>query len=264
MSETSELADIVLPAASFAEKCGTKTTTDRRVQWHDQAIESVGEARPDWQIICQLAERLGLGFAFRYQSVDEILLEINRVTPSYAGIAPERLKGNLGGIPWPCPTLDHPGTPILHTEKFSKPDGLGVFTPVEFKLPAEETCSEYPLVLTTGRVVMHYNSGAMTRRTSALSSREPELFVQLHPLTARQYSIHDGDKAVVSTRRGQALARVRVSRRISPGVAFMPFHFPDTNLLTIDALDPKAKIPEYKVAACQISPSNGQEREQVK
>lgn len=262
MSETAAMADIVLPAASFAEKRGTKTTTDRRVQWLEQAIAPIAEARPDWQIICQLAERLGLGFAFRYQSVEEILLEMNRVTPSYAGITPERLISKPGGIPWPCPALDHPGTPILHTEKFSKPDGLGVFTPVEFRLPAEETSSEYPLVLTTGRVVMHYNSGAMTRRSRALNSREPELFVQLHPATARKFALRDGEKAIIRTRRGEAKAKVRTTLRISEGLAFMPFHFPDTNILTIDALDPRAKIPEYKVAACQITPANGKEGEQ--
>lgn len=262
MSETAEMADIVLPAASFAEKRGTKTTTDRRVQWLEQAIVPLAEARPDWQIICELAQRLGLGYAFRYQSVEEIMLEMNRVTPSYAGLAPERLKDRPGGIAWPCPHLEHPGTPILYTEKFNKPDGLGVFTPVEFKLPAEETSSEYPLVLTTGRVVMHYNSGAMTRRSRSLSSREPELFVQLHPATAHMCAVQDGEKAVIRTRRGEVRAKVRITRRIGEGVAFMPFHFPDTNILTIDALDPKAKIPEYKVAACQIEPLDGQEGEQ--
>jgi len=262
MSETAQLADIVLPAASFAEKRGTKTTTDRRVQWFEQAISPIAEARPDWQIICELAERLGLGYAFRYQSIEEIMLEMNRLTPSYSGITPERLKETTGGIPWPCPSIDHPGTPILYTEKFSKPDGLGVFTPVEFKLPAEETSPEYPLVLTTGRVVMHFNSGAMTRRSPALSSREPELFVQIHPATAHRYAVQDGEKAIVRTRRGEAQAKVRVTRRIGEGVAFMPFHFPDTNILTTDALDPRAKIPEYKVAACLISPAQGKEGEQ--
>jgi formate dehydrogenase major subunit len=190
------------------------------------------------------------------------MLEMNRVTPSYAGITPERLKVTPGGIPWPCPSIDHPGTPILYTEKFSKPDGLGVFTPVEFKLPAEVTSSEYPLVLTTGRVVMHYNSGAMTRRSPSLSSREPELFVQIHPATAHKFAVQDGEKAIIRTRRGEAQAKVRVTRRISEGLAFMPFHFPDTNILTTDALDPRAKIPEYKVAACQISPAQRKEGEQ--
>jgi formate dehydrogenase alpha subunit len=255
MSETAELADVVLPAASFAEKQGTKTTTDRRVQWFEQAIEPIGEARPDWQIIGHLAEHLGMTQAFRYESVGDVLAEINRVTPSYAGITPERVRGALGGIPWPCPTPDHPGTPILHVGQFSR--GLGRFVAVEQAPPAELPDEEYPLVLTTGRVVMHYNSGAMTRRTRALRQREPELFIQMHPATAGRFGITHGAMTHVSTRRGEAQARAKVTRQIGEGVVFMPFHFPGTNVLTIDALDPKAKIPEYKVAACKIAPVNG-------
>jgi formate dehydrogenase major subunit len=259
LSETAELADVVLPAASFAEKRGTKTATDRRVQWFEQAIAPRGESLPDWQILCELAQRLGMHKGFRYESVEDILAEINRVAPSYAGITPEHLRQSPGGIPWPCPTPDHPGTPILYTKTFSKPDGRGVITPVEHHPPFEEVSDEYPLVLTTGRVGMHYNSGAMTRRTRALLQREPELFLQLNPSTARRFGILDGQMVEISTRRGEARARARVSRQINEGVVFMPFHFPDTNILTVDALDPKAKIPEYKVAACKIAPANGHE-----
>ena len=259
MSESAELADVVLPAASFAEKRGTKTATDRRVQWFEQAIKPRGEALPDWQILCELARRLGMHKAFRYESVEDVLVEINRMTPSYAGITPERVMRSVGGIPWPCPTPEHPGTPILYTERFSKPDGRGVVTPVKYQAPFEETSDEYPLVLTTGRVVMHYNSGAMTRRTRALRQREPELFLQLHPSTAERFGVVDGHMIQVTTRRGEARAKARVSRQIDEGVVFMPFHFPDTNILTVDALDPKAKIPEYKVAACRIAPMNGHE-----
>ena len=257
MSETAERADVVLPAVSFAEKCGTKTATDRRVQWFQRAIQPIGEAHPDWQILCDLAGRLGLGRAFRFETVEEVLSEINRLAPSYAGITPERVQKALGGIPWPCPTPDHPGTPILYTEKFSKPDGLGVFTAVVYHPPAEETSKEYPFLLTTGRVVMHYNSGTMTRRTPALCQREPELFVQLNPATAQSLGLADGKMACISTRRGEIQARARITRQIGAGVAFLPFHFPETNVLTVDALDPKAKIPEYKVAACQITPVDG-------
>jgi formate dehydrogenase major subunit len=259
LSETAELADVVLPAASFVEKRGTKTATDRRVQWFEQAIAPRGESLPDWQILCELAQRLGMHKGFRYESVEDILAEINRVAPSYGGITPEHLRQSPGGIPWPCPTPDHPGTPILYTKSFSKPDGRGVITPVEHHPPFEEVSDEYPLVLTTGRVVMHYNSGAMTRRTRALLQREPELFLQLNPSTARRFGILDGHMVQISTRRGEARARARVSRQINEGVVFMPFHFPDTNILTVDALDPKAKIPEYKVAACKITPVNGHE-----
>ena len=254
MSESAALADVVLPAASFAEKRGTKTATDRRVQWLERAVEPVGEARSDWQIICGLAARMGLGEAFSYRSEEAILEEIRSLAPSYAGMTPERLKMTRGGIPWPCPSPDHPGTPILYTDGFKKPDGRGIMKPVEYIPPAEETSPEYPLVLTSGRVVLHYNSGAMTRRTRALIEREPELFVQLNPETAKRYGVVSDRMTRVSTSRGQAVARARVTRRIPPGVLFMPFHFPATNLLTIDALDPIAKIPEYKVAACRIEP----------
>lgn len=261
MTETAELADVILPAASFAEKCGTKTTTDRHVQWLEKAIHPIGEARPDWQILCDLAGRLDMGRTFRFETVEEILSEINQLVPSYGGIIPERVKKTIGGIPWPCPTPAHPGTPILYTEKFNKPDGLGVFIPVDYHPPAEETSTKFPFILTTGRVVMHYNSGAMTRRTPALRRREPELFIQLHPTNAQSIGITDGNMVWISTRRGQVQARAKVTRQIGEGIAFMPFHFQETNLLTNDKLDPKAKIPEYKVAACQIVPVNGKKRE---
>ncbi len=253
MSETAELADVVLPVASFAEKRGTKTTTDRRVQWMEHAIAPLGQSRPDWEILCDLAGRLGMTRAFGYESEEEVLAEIARVTPSYAGLTASRLKTTVGGIAWPCPSIDHPGTRILYTERFSKPDGRGVMRAVEFRPPCEETSAEYPLILTSGRVVMHYNSGSLTRRTPALQDREANLFVQLHPDTAAQYGIEPGLARVVTTR-GVAVARAKISRRIPPGIVFMPFHFPETNLLTIDALDPTAKIPEYKVAACRIEP----------
>lgn len=257
MTETAQLADVVLPAASFAEKRGTKTTTDRRVQWFERAIQPLGEAHPDWQIICDLAERMGLGRAFRFETEEEILSEINQLTPSYTGILPWRLEKTPGGIPWPCSAPEHPGTPILYVEIFNKPDGRGVFTPVAYQPPAEEPSEEFPFLLTTGRVVMHYNSGAMTRRTPALRRREPELFVQIHPATAQNLGIADGKMAWIRTRRGEVQARARVTRQIGEGVAFLPFHFPETNILTSDALDPRAKIPEYKVAACQITPADG-------
>ncbi len=255
MSETAELADIILPAASFAEKRGTKTSTERRVQWMERAIEPLGEARPDWQIICDLAARLGLAGAFPYATEEQIFTSIQRLTPSYAGITPARLKKSHGGLQWPCPTSGHPGTPILHSKGFAKPDGKGRFKPVEYRLPAEEVSEEYPLVLTSGRVVMHYNSGAMTRRTRSLMQREPENFVQMSYQTAEQFGIQEDGMAVVTTRRGRATARARLTRQIPEGVLFMPFHFLETNQLTSDALDPTAKIPEYKVAAARIEPA---------
>ena len=253
-SETTQLAHVILPAASFAEKRGTKTATDRRIQWLERAIEPVGEAMADWKIICKLASLMGFEKEFNYPHEEAIFYEIRAVTPSYAGLSPERLQNTVGGIPWPCPSSDHPGTPILYTKTFNRPGDKGRMVPVEYIPPAEITSDEYPLVLTSGRVVMHYNAGAMTRRIKALRQREPELFVQVNPQTAEIYGVQEQAEALVSTRRGDAKAKVRVTRRIPPGVLFMPFHFPETNLLTNDALDPTARIPEYKVAACRIQP----------
>ena len=253
-SETTKLAHVVLPAVSFAEKRGTKTATDRRVQWLERAVEPVGEAMADWKIICKLAGLMGFEREFNYPHEDAIFYEIRAVTPSYAGLSPERLQNTVGGIPWPCPSYDHPGTPILYTKTFNRAGGKGKMTPIEYIPPAEITSDEYPLVLTSGRVAMHYNAGAMTRRTKSLKQREPELFVQVNPQTAEIYGVQEQAQALVSTRRGEAKAKVRVTRRIPPGVLFMPFHFPEMNLLTNDALDPTARIPELKVAACRIQP----------
>ena len=259
-TETTELAHVILPAVSFAEKRGTKTATDRRVQWLERAVEPVGEAMVDWRIISRLAARLGFEKQFTYPHEEAIFYEIRAMTPSYAGLNPERLQNKPGGIPWPCLASDHPGTPILYTKSFNRPDGKGKMLPAEYVPPAEATSDEYPLTLTSGRVVLHYNAGAMTRRTRALQEREPELFVQLHPQTAEKYGVRASSpkgeqaEALVATRRGEVRARVRLTRRIPPGVLFMPFHFPEMNLLTNDALDPTAKIPEYKVAACRIRP----------
>jgi formate dehydrogenase major subunit len=253
-TETTELAHVVLPAASFAEKRGTKTATDRRVQWLERAIEPVGEAMADWKIICRIASRMGFEKQFTYPHEEAVFYEIRAMTPSYAGLSPERLQIKPGGIPWPCISTDDPGAPILYTKSFNRPGGKGRMIPAEYVPPAETTSEEYPLVLTSGRVVLHYNAGAMTRRTPALLEREPELFVQINPQTAEVYRVGEQTEALVKTRRGEAKARVRITRRIPPGVLFMPFHFPEMNLLTNDALDPTAKIPEYKVAACRIQP----------
>jgi len=253
-TETTELAHVILPAASFAEKRGTKTTTDRRVQWLERAVEPVGEAMADWKIICRLASRMGFEKQFEYPHEEAIFNEICEMTPSYTGLSPERLQNKLGGIPWPCQASDHPGTPILYTKSFNRPGGKGKMSPVEYIPPAEATSDDYPLTLTSGRVVLHYNAGAMTRRTPALRVREPELFVQVNPQTAESYGVQNQAEALVQTCRGEARAKVRITRRIPPGVLFMPFHFPEMNLLTNDALDPTAKIPEYKVAACRIKP----------
>jgi len=251
LSETAQLAHVLLPAASWAEKEGSLTNTERRVQWARQAIRPLEETRADWQIICDVANKMG--FSFSYASPEEILREVNKVVPAYGGITPERLKGQVGGLTWPCPASDHPGTPILHRDTFRTADGLGKLIPVKHQPPAEPPDQEYPLLLTTGRVVMHYNGGSMTRRSASLIKRAPGLFVEMNPSDAQKLGITADEKVKVVTRRGDTIAKVSITKNLSPGVVFMPFHFPGTNILTVDALDKRAKIPEYKVAACRIA-----------
>ncbi len=250
LTETAKLAHVILPVACWAEKEGSVTNTERRVQWMHKAIQSLDGTKADWKIICEIANRIG--FAFDYPGPEDILREINRVVPSYAGITPERIKGKIGGITWPCPDVEHPGTPILHRERFATPDGLARLLPVEYKPPTEETSSDYPLILTTGRVVIHYNSGSMTRRSNALLKRSPEIFVEINPSDAEGRNIRNNDDVWLVTRRGEAAAKAAVTDRVPPGVVFVPFHFAGANALTISALDPIARIPEYKVAACRI------------
>jgi formate dehydrogenase major subunit len=262
LTETAALADVVLPAAAWAEKSGSYTTTERRVQWSHKAIDPPGQARPDWQIIGDLAARLKMPdsqFPIPNSS-NAILSEINHAVPLYAGIVPERLVSSTEGIFWPCPAADHPGTPILHTDRFSTVDGRARLEPVEYVAPAEEAGDAFPLTLTTGRLAVHHNSGSMTRRSPSLRAQVPDLFVELSPLDAARLDLADGEATAVRTARGTATAQVRVTDTVGDGVAFMPFHFEGTNRLTADTLDPQAKIPEYKVSACQVGPEGGEEQ----
>ena len=256
-TETSELAHLRLPAAAWAEKCGSKTTTDRRVQWSFQAVEPPGEARPDRWIVCQLGERLGLGENFRYDDAEDVLIEISRAVPIYGGMTPARLKSTPGGIHWPCPEPGHSGTPILYEDHFESPEGRGVFVPVEYEPPAEAVGPSYPFLLTTGRVALHFNSGSMSRRTESLQRRSPEVFIEINSDDAAREGITEGERVIVSTPRGAVEAVARVRSAIMPGVLFMPFHFPETNELTTDVLDPRAKIPEFKAAACRVQKASG-------
>ena len=259
LTDTAQLADVVLPAAAWAEKEGTFTSTERRVQRVRKAVEPPGEARADWETVCELARRTkgpeGIPSApfsnWDYASPAEIMSEIAALTPIYGGITYDRLDG--AGLFWPCPSADHPGTPILHTEAFSTPDGRARLVPVRYTPPAEETSADFPLVLTTGRLAVHHNAGSMTRRSPSLMERAPELFVEINPVDAAQLGIAEGQAVAIATARGEATARARVTDRVRAGAAFMPFHFPGTNQLTIDALDAEARIPEFKVAACQVS-----------
>jgi len=248
LSDTAELADVVLPAASFAETEGTFTNTERRVLLLRKVINAPGEALPDWQIICKLAGQFG--YSMHYNSAAEIMDEIAEVTPIYGGIHHHRLVPD--GLQWPCPSDDHPGTVYLHKGKFSR--GLGHFHPVDFIPPAELPDEEYPFILSTGRILFHYHTGTMSRRAEALNAFVNEGYAEIHSNDVTRLGLEDGGRVKVRTRRGEIATMVKMTERVAEGSVFVPFHFAEAaaNRLTNDALDPKAKIPELKVAACQI------------
>jgi formate dehydrogenase alpha subunit len=249
LTETAKLADVVLPAASFAEKNGTFTNTERRIQRVRKAIEPIGNSKPDWWIICQLARKM-CDKDFDFEHPSEVMEEIARLTPSYGGVNYERLEEC--GLQWPCPTKDHPGTPILHVGRFVC--GLGKFTPLQYKPPAELPDKEYPLILTTGRSLYHYHTGTMTRKVTGLNTIEPEGVVEINPLDASYLKIKDGHKVKVISRRGEVIAKAKVTEKSPPKVVFMTFHFAESaaNILTNTALDPIAKTPEFKVCAVRV------------
>jgi formate dehydrogenase alpha subunit len=248
LTETGKLADVVLPAASFAEKDGTFANTERRVARVRQAILPMGQAKPDWQIICEISDLLG--YPMEYKNPEEIFEEIRKVTPSYAGITYQRLEA--GGLQWPCPNLEHPGTVYLHKDRFAR--GQGMFFAIDHKDPAEMPNQEYPLYLTTGRVLYHYHSGTMSRRAPGLTEKAPECRVEVAAPDAAKYGIVDGDQVRVRSRRGEITAKAQISERAIPGTVFLPFHYAEAsaNKLTNAALDPVSKIPEYKVCAVQL------------
>lgn len=251
LSETAELADVVLPSACWAEREGTFTSTERGVQRIRKAVEPPGESKPDWEIVCELARVIGAGQLFPFASPGEIFDELRKVTPQYAGMTYDRLN-QPDGLQWPCPDESHPGTPILHTQQFTR--GRGKFTAVAYREPAEEPDSEYPYVLTTGRVMSQWHTGTMTRRSPALNNESPEGFVEVNPEDAKRLGIEDGDLVEVASRRGKIQTKALVTATIKPGVIFIPFHFAESaaNVLTNPALDPVAKIPEFKVCAVAI------------
>jgi len=248
MTETAELADVVLPGVTIAEKNGTLTNTERRVQRIRKAIEPVGEAKPEWQIISELAQKMG--YDMHYNDPSEIMEEIAKLTPIYGGMFYNRLDN--GGLQWPCLDANHPGTKYLHKGKFSR--GKGKFSAVEFKEAAELPDEEFPFIFTTGRVLYHFHTGTISRRSQGLDKIYPEALVEMNPEDVNRLQVKDGEKVEVSSRRGKITARVRATEKSGQGVVFMSFHFHEAaaNLLTNAALDPVSKIPEYKVCAVSV------------
>ncbi len=251
LTETAQLADVVFPAASFAEKNGTFTNSERRVQRIRKAIEPVGNSMPDWWITSELAKRMNSA-GFDYESAVDVFNEIITVTPSYAGITYARIEKE--GISWPCPTVDHPGTSFLHKEKFARPNGKGAFVPVEYKESAEMPDKDYPLMLTTDRSLYHYHTSTMTLRVAGLKKLDDREKLIINPKDAAGYKITSGRKVKVITRRGELEVEAELSDDCPSGVISMTFHFPETptNILTNNAIDPVAKIPETKVCAARI------------
>lgn len=247
-NETGNMADFVLPAASFAEKAGTFTSTERRVQLVRPALEPPGRALPDWEIVTRLANEMGAQWTYDHPA--DIFAELAGLTPQYAGMSHARLES--GGLQWPCPTADHPGTPVLHAGQFAR--GKGRFCPVTFRPPVEEVDKAYPFILSTGRILYHWHGGTMSRRSAGLDTIAPVAEVEINPADAGVYHIEEGDPVRVSSRRGTVTAQANVTDRSPAGMVFMTFHYAEAaaNLLTIDAVDPTAKIPEYKVCAVNL------------
>lgn len=253
LSETAELAHVVLPAACFAEKDGTFSNSERRVQMVRKAVDAPGQAKADWQIISELSAKMG--YPMDYPAPGDIMNEIRMLTPSYAGITYERIEKI--GIQWPCPNMDHPGTKFLHKDRFSR--GLGLLSAIEYVPPAEVPDAEYPFVMTTGRVLYHYHTGTMSRLSKGIMERCPESLVEINPNDAEKLGLSTGQFVKVSSRRGVVQAKTAITTRVSEGTIFMNFHFKEAavNLLTNPALDPIAKIPEYKVCAVKVEAVQG-------
>jgi formate dehydrogenase major subunit/formate dehydrogenase alpha subunit len=252
LNETCRYADVVLPAACFAEKDGAFTNSERRVQLVRKAVEPPGEARADWEILVALARACGADWHFDHAS--EVYDELARDADKFSGISHARIEQLGYGLQWPCSTPDHPGTRYLHEGRVLR--GKGLFQAVEYRPSVEPADEEYPLVLSTGRTLYHYNAATQTRRAEGLSAKQPEMFVEIHPRDANRRGIENGQLVQVSSRRGSVNARAIVSRQVRRGCIWMPLHFPDAraNLLTVDDGDAITGTAEYKVCAAKVEP----------
>ena len=258
LSETAQLADLVLPATQWAEETGTLTNLEGRVILRRQAVAPPPNVWTDLAIIRGLAERLGKGRYFAFVGPEDVFAELRWASAGgpadYTGITYDRI-GREDGVFWPCPSLDHPGTPRLFEASFPTPDGKARFHPVEYRPTAEQPDAEFPLYLTTGRVLAQYQSGTQTRRVARLGEVAPYPAVEVHPLTARETGLREGDWARLVTRRGSAIFRVKLSPAIRPDTVFAPFHWGGpqaANRLTNPALDPVSRMPEFKVCAVRL------------
>ena len=252
LTETARFAHVVLPAGCFYEKDGTFTSGERRVRRIHKAVEPPGAAKADWEIVCLISK--AMGYQMTYSHPRAIMEEIARVTPPYAGISYNRLED--GGQVWPCPSPDHPGTPLLHAGRF--PRGRGHFMPVSYILPEEDVDRDYPLVLITGRRLVHYNNGSMTRRCEGFDAVSGYEMIEIHPEDAARLGVKDSTDVVVRSRRGKVRVKALVTERSLRGTVFLSFHFQDAlvNLLTSPGLDLKTLTPEYKVCAVKVEPAN--------
>ena len=261
-SETAAYADVLLPGVTFAEKTGTFTNTERRVQMVRKAIPTLGDARDDWWITSEVAKRILTGTPQRVQSEapfsgwdyansSEIMSEINALTPSYGGITHARLEAGER-LQWPCPTADHPGTPILHTKTFTR--GKGKLMPIDHIPPAEKPDDDYPMIMSTGRVLYHWHGGQMTRRAEGLMEVYGQALIEVNPNDAEKLGLIEKQFVRITSRRGHIEAQAWVTDRVPPGMVYANFHFPNAsaNELTQAALDPVAKIPEYKITAVKV------------
>jgi len=248
LTDTAKKADVVLPAACFAEKDGTFTCSERRVQRIRKAFDPPGEAKADWEIFCALSAKMG--YEMHYDSASDIFDEVCSLTPQYAGMSYERIDEK--GLQWPVPTKDHPGTPVLHVGQFAR--GKALFMPTDYEPPKEQPDDDYPMLLTTGRDVEHYNFGSMTRRTPCIEKIRSEALADVHPVDAERLGISERSWIRIKSRRGEVKVRATISDRVQVGTIFMPYHYAEVpiNNLTLNHLDKLSRSPQYKACAIKV------------